>query len=104
MKRDDIIRMAQEIWAAPHWTDAQVERLERFAALVAAAKGEEMKSQGWRQCAVGQRTTQFCGATEAAIKKEREAIEKAIETEALRWEPSRDFKLCLAVIRSRGDK
>ena len=40
MTRDEIIRMAQEIWGASNWSDAQAGRLERFAALVAAAERE----------------------------------------------------------------
>ena len=40
MTRDEIIRMAQEIWGKSEWNDAQAERLERFAALVAAKERE----------------------------------------------------------------
>jgi hypothetical protein len=36
----------------------------RFAALVAAAERNRMISEGWRQCAQGQKTTQFCGMVE----------------------------------------
>ena len=85
--------------------------LERFAALVAAAERERntkefpvqfgsvkawedwcesirenerktMIEQGWRQCAKGQRTTQFCGMVEQAVQAEREACAKlCLETE-----------------------
>jgi hypothetical protein len=37
-----------------------------------------MKSEGWRQCAVGQKTTQFCGMLEAAVQAEREACAKIV--------------------------
>jgi hypothetical protein len=33
---------------------------------------------------------------------EREACAKVCEQEALRWPPSRDFTLCAAAIRARG--
>lgn len=34
--------------------------------------------------------------------KEREACAKVCEQEAMNWPPSRDFKLCAAAIRARG--
>ncbi len=34
---------------------------------------------------------------------EREACAKVCEEEALLWPPSRDFKLCAAAIRARGN-
>lgn len=37
------------------------------------------KEEGWRQCAVGQRTTQFCGLLEAAVLAERERCAKVCE-------------------------
>ena len=55
MTRDEIIRMAQEIWGASNWSDAQAGRLERFAALVAAtereacAKVAEEATASWTQ-------------------------------------------------------
>ena len=50
----------------------QEENFLRFAALVSAAERDRMKAEGWRQCAEGQHTTQFCGLLEAAVKTERE--------------------------------
>ena len=76
MNRDDIIRMAREAG----WSDELLEvsftapLLDRFAALVAAEKEQQMIRDGWRQCAKGQRTTQFCGLLEAAVKAGREAL------------------------------
>ena len=52
-----------------------------FAKLVAAAEREVMLQDGWRQCAVGQRTTQFCAMTEEAVKAEREACAKISENQ-----------------------
>jgi hypothetical protein len=36
----------------------------RFAALVAAAERNRMIADGWRQCAQGQKTTQFCAVAD----------------------------------------
>ena len=41
MNREDLLKLAQEIWGKSDWNDAQAGRLERFAALVAAAEREE---------------------------------------------------------------
>lgn len=41
MNRDDIIRMAREAWSLEFIPESDVPKLERFAALVAAAEREE---------------------------------------------------------------
>jgi hypothetical protein len=51
----------------------------RFAALVAAAERDRMISEGWRQCAKGQKTTQHCGMVEQARLEEREACARVCE-------------------------
>ena len=86
MNKDDIIKMAREAQMSPsaeglYWT-ATPSDLERFAALIAAAEREAMIEQGWRQCAKGQRTTQFCGMVEQAVLAEREACAKVCEENA----------------------
>jgi hypothetical protein len=43
-----------------------------------------LRLNGWRQCAVGQKTTQFCGMLEAAVQAEREACAKLCEEIARR--------------------
>ena len=43
------------------------------------AERERMKSEGWRQCAERQKTTQFCGMLEQAVTAEREACAKACD-------------------------
>lgn len=53
-------------------------RVAELDALLAAER-ESMKRNGWRQCAVGQRITQFCGAAEVAVQAEREACAKTVE-------------------------
>ena len=89
MTRDDIIRWAREagFYGAeetappPETFNEQItieeysvgDRIERFAALVAAAERESMLRDGWRQCAVGQRTTRFCAMAEEAVRAERDA-------------------------------
>jgi hypothetical protein len=50
-----------------------MEMMAKFAALVAAAERDRMIAEGYRQCAEGQHTTQYCGLLEAAVKAEREA-------------------------------
>lgn len=95
MTHDDIIRLAQEVWSAGDvYIGPSTESLERFAALVAAAERDRMKAEGWRQCAAGQRTTQYCGLLELAVANEREAILKL--TDSLGWIDS-------AAIRARGE-
>jgi len=83
MNRDDILRMAKEAGLAPasfcRWS-AYSDDLERFATLVAAEKEQQMIRDGWRQCAKGQRTTQYCGLLDAAVKDEREACAKVAES------------------------
>ena len=83
MTRDDILRMAKEAGLALasfcRWS-AYSDDLERFAALVAAEKEQQMLRDGWRQCAKGQRTTQYCGLLDAAMRDEREACAKVAES------------------------
>ena len=100
MTRDDIIRMAREAGLEiVHFTSTP-EAIERFAALVAAEKEEQMTRDGYRKCAEGQRTTQFCGLLDAAVKAEREACAKVCYEAA----PSLDGQLCAEAIRARGEQ
>ena len=112
MTRDDIIRMAREagfvidekaqqhqpncIFHTYHMID---EQLKRFAALVAAAKREHMISDGWRQCAQGQRTSQHCAVAEQARRDEREACAGLCDSEAT---VEGIAQRCAAAIRARG--
>lgn len=79
MTRDDIIRMAREAGATDKTNlgvmQFYVNELERFAALVE----QHLISTGYRKCAEGQRTTQFCGQLEAAVAAEREACARMAE-------------------------
>jgi len=83
MTRDDIIRLAREA-GYPYYdmglaSEDAWQKTERFAALVAAEKEQQMTRDGWRQCAKGQRTTQFCGLLDAAVKAEREACARMVD-------------------------
>lgn len=120
MTRDDIIRMARE---ADHGFEGKpdadgimansivgIKAIERFAALVAAEKERQMLRDGWRQCAKEQRTTQYCGLLDAAVKAEREACAKVCD-EVIRdrdlylvdGDGSEEVLRCAAAIRSRGE-
>ena len=39
----------------------------------------QMIREGWRQCAEGQWTTQYCGLLEEAVKAERDACAKMVD-------------------------
>lgn len=100
MERDTVIALARKSEGEEQqhgmWR-MHVEDLERFAALVK----EHLKSQGYRQCAKGQRTTQFCGMLDEAVKAEREECAKV----AKQWDsnhPNTNYGGCIAnLIRSR---
>jgi sugar/nucleoside kinase (ribokinase family) len=107
MTRDDIIRLAREAGVPMEYSfnnRATVwdlhPSLERFAALVAAAELERMKSEGWRQCAEGQRTTQYCGQLEYAVNAERERYER--EVRALQFQVDK-LKYECRNLRARGE-
>ena len=109
MTRDDIIRWAKESgWKrVGHNPDTGPEfpvligNLERFASLVAAEKEQQMIRDGYRKCAEGQRTTQFCAPLEEAVEAEREACALVAES----YEPR--CEVCPSgvsnAIRARGE-
>ena len=74
MTRDEIMELAQGT-AGWHWMDEA--HIQRFAALIQ----RHLIASGYRKCAVGQRTTQFCGQLEQAVLAERETCIR--ETERL---------------------
>jgi hypothetical protein len=114
MTTDDLIPfleqagICQEVWFEHH------KSIERLAALVAAEKEQQMIRDGYRKCAEGQRTTQFCGLLDAAVKAEREACAKLCEKE--QFELTQDVsgknglqhfdagcRSCAEMIRARGE-
>ena len=105
MDRELIIRLAREAgYIGMQFTS--ISTLERFAALIE----EHLKSQGYRQCAKGQRTTQFCGMLQEAVKAEREACAKVCDKMWHEWlnspienEPNKpDAEDCAEAIRARA--
>ncbi len=80
MNREDIIRMAREAGelkcdcCLPYYEETDIDGFEGFLERFAAL----------------------------VAASEREACAKVCEQEALRWPPSRDFTLCAAAIRARG--
>lgn len=50
-----------------------------FAKRLLEKQLEQMLAEGWRQCAKGQNTTQFCGQLEAAVLSERQRQRDKIE-------------------------
>jgi hypothetical protein len=96
---DDIIRLAREVWSAGDaYIGPSTESLQRFAALVK----QHLVKQGYRKCAEGQKTTQFCGMLAAAVKAEREACAEVSDA----WDtdyPETNYGRCIAAaIRERG--
>ncbi len=110
MTTEDIIRMAREAGfsSAVGKHIGLDDDLERFAALVAAAERNRMISDGWRQCAQGQKTTQHCGM----VEQEREACARVCDISDLifDWEipgGAEGRQLCndiAAAIRARGQQ
>lgn len=80
--------------------------LVRFAALLR----NHMLSEGWRQCAQGQKTTQFCGMVEQARLEEREAWPKLapviswLENGCDPQEAAKELRVYEAAIRARGQQ
>ena len=72
MNREDVIRLAGEAGFGANQRNTLLVKIERFADLVL----KEMIKDGWRQCAKGQHTTQFCGMAEKAREEEREECAK----------------------------
>ena len=102
MNRDDLMRMAQEAKLF-HEVDGckdcfiripNLDGVERFAFIFFQAARAEMIKEGWRFCAEGQQTTQYCGLIEEALRAEREECAKICD--------SRNLPHCAALIRARN--
>jgi hypothetical protein len=74
MTRDDIDKLWNQ---ALDQSIAAGEKFTRYSFVELINR--EMIRDGWRQCAEGQKTTQFCGQLEAAVKAEREACARVCE-------------------------
>jgi len=113
MNRDDLIRIALEakLFDAIDGCEncfmriPNFEAVERFAMVFFQAARKEMIKEGWRFCAEGQHTTQFCGLAEEAVLAEREACAKLCEEKETYGDPVQCWlDDCAASIRARGDK
>ena len=108
MTRDEIVEIAWEVglFMRSHKFQDEPTKLERFAERIAAEKEQQMIRDGYRQCAKGQRTTQYCGLLDAAVKAEREACAVLCEEMEDRDNPyERNVAVldCAAAIRARGE-
>jgi hypothetical protein len=93
MTRDEIAQAMNDS-AGYEWGNEA--HFQSFAALLK----DRMIRDGWRQCAVGQRTTQFCGQLEEALKGEREACREIAFRMAHSDEDAVDVS---HAIRARGE-
>jgi len=106
MTREDIIRMAQNCWPSDRrmWSvDADLPRLERFAALVAAEKDKQIAFLKDSHDAMREL------AYKTGVEAEREACAKDCETllPSQRIYDRRFYDAvgeCVLTIRARGDK
>ena len=76
METDKVLALAKEAEIAVGLTggNPSKDKITRFAALLQ----QQMEADGWRQCAVGQGTTQFCSMAEE-FRKDSERRKDAIK-------------------------
>jgi hypothetical protein len=92
MDREDIIKMAKEVWMAGDvYIGPNHESLEQFAELV-------------RNDYSSKHANLWLKRIDEAVKAERQECAKACELEGLNWPPARDFMFCASIIRARGEK
>ena len=99
MNRDEILTLAREAGVMPleHFYVTDV-FLQRFVHLIE----QRLIRDGYRKCASGQRTTQFCGLLDAAVKAEREECARLCDhVPGLSIDGA---KRVAAAIRARGEK
>lgn len=103
MIREEVMKLAHktELLDEQHYGSVWADRLMKFADAITEAAREAMVRDGWRQCAVGQRTTQFCGLLHEAVAAEREACAKVCE----QWGAWNSVaQECAAAVRARAEK
>ena len=102
MNTEDIIRMAKEVGMAGMLTDVvtNLEELERFAVLVAAAEREAIKWNSIHSCHADCQNP-ACVIVREAVAAEREACAKVCD-EAGVWIDGEWTVDCAAAIRARG--
>ena len=105
MTRDEIAQAMQDTSGADWGNEAH---LQRFSARLK----DQMIRDGWRQCAKGQRTTQFCAMAEGAVKAEREECARVCEDTdivdfehctVLQQDAAKTLTNAAAAIRARGE-
>ena len=85
-----------------HWLETAYDRI-----CAGEPESEVLADYGWRQCAIGQGTTQFCAMVEEAVNAEREACAQACDSVE---ETFADYYtmglpgMCASKIRRRGEK
>ena len=81
MNREEIIRMAREVWgddSGKPWHESAVTHLEAFAKLVAAAERERLKWDGLHSCH-SECDRPACVNMRKAVEAEREACAKVCD-------------------------
>ena len=107
MTKDEIIRMAREAGfdVEPYLlVDAKMDRLERFAALVAAHAKQEYIDSVYEQHRETMFSNKDLGMLVDAVKAEREACAKVCEELDLDWRDLESRIDCAAAIRARNNK
>lgn len=98
LTNEDFIRAAMESGFQTHELSPSMRDFANRIAYDARQKLlAELQADGWRQCAKGQHTTQFCGQLEDAVKAERETCAQVCE----KWDTAITDKIA-ASIRARG--
>jgi hypothetical protein len=82
---------------------ANAPEIERINAHIKGMR-DHMIADGWRQCAQGQKTTQFCAVAEQARLEEREACAQVCEARYMGDNNREDMEArrCAAAIRARS--
>jgi ribosomal protein L20 len=95
MKPEDTLRIAYEVWSTDKWAHAQIERLERFTALVE----KEVKRE-----ASFDRAELWLKRINKAVEEEREACAKILDAnaQACNQVMRAVLKSNAAAIRARG--
>lgn len=78
MTRDQILDMARK----SGMSEAGIKHLLMVYEAGFSDGVDRLEQNGWRHCAFGQRTTQYCGMAEQARSEERERCAKLLELDA----------------------
>lgn len=96
----EYVRAATEASFSEHELNPSMRDFANRIAYDACAKlRAKLQAEGWRQCAKGQGTSQFCGQLEAAVLAEREACADLCDS---LYPPCNDPGDCAKAIRARS--